>query len=49
MIVKNQYQINETNQKLKPYHFTTSIWYGTDMAITDSMDGNERNVNLIFI
>ena len=47
--MKNQYQINEKNQKLKPYHFTTSVWYGTDMLIPDSMEMWETHVNLIFI
>ena len=45
----NQYQINLKDQELKPYHFTISIWYGTDMFIPDSMEIWETDVNLICI
>ena len=39
----------QKNRYLKPYHFTTSIWYGTDMLSPGSMKMWETHVNLIFI
>ena len=41
--------VKEKSISLKPFHFTTSIWYGTEMSVPDSMEMWETHVNLIFI
>ena len=48
-IKENQYQTNKKNHWLKPYHFTISIWYGTDMLISVSMEMWETNINLMVL